>query len=223
MKNIIQIAGIKDREEAEMLLDCGVDRLGFPLRIASHDEDLTECAAAEIIRALNIRERAVLITYLGDAGGIAGLCRRIGASFVQLHGDISLSELKRLKTIAPELGLIKSLIVHPGADGDLKPQAVTFGPQVDGFIIDTYDPSTGARGATGKTHDWATSRALVALSVKPVMLAGGLNAENVRRAIVEVTPQGVDAHTGVEDGGGRKSRELVKAFVAEAREAFAAL
>jgi phosphoribosylanthranilate isomerase len=223
MKNLIQIAGIMDREEAELLLDCGVDRLGFPLRIPSHDEDLTEDAAAGIIHDCKLRSRAVLITYLNHARDITDLCRRLGTSIVQIHGDILLNELRQLKIMAPEIALIKSLIVRPDHIADLAADADKFEEYVDGFIVDTYDPATGACGATGKTHDWKTSRALVDQSNKPVMLAGGLNAQNVRRAIIEVKPGGVDAHTGVEDAHGRKNLSLVEAFVAEAREAFAAL
>jgi phosphoribosylanthranilate isomerase len=223
MKNLIQIAGIRDREEAEMLIHCGVDCLGFPLRIPSRDEDLTESAAAGIIRECKLRSRAVLITYLDKARDVTDLRRRLDASIVQIHGDISLTELQRIKTLVPELILIKSLIVHPDNIASLTSDARKFEAYVDGFIVDTFDPATGACGATGKTHDWKTSRALVDQSGKPVMLAGGLNAQNVQRAIIEVKPAGVDAHTGVEDGRGRKSRSLVEAFVAEAREAFAAL
>jgi phosphoribosylanthranilate isomerase len=60
-------------------------------------------------------------------------------------------------------------------------------------------------------------------SDRPVILAGGLTPENVRQAIAEVRPAGVDAHTGVEDSTGRKSREKVLKFLSEAREAFALL
>jgi phosphoribosylanthranilate isomerase len=52
------------------------------------------------------------------------------------------------------------------------------------------------------------------------MLAGGLNPENVRKAIAHVQPAGVDAHTGVEGPDGRKDAVLVRAFVREALAAF---
>ena len=64
------------------------------------------------------------------------------------------------------------------------------------------------------------SRRLVELAERPVILAGGLTPENVKRAIVEVRPAGVDSHTGVEDSTGRKSREKVQRFVLEANEGF---
>ena len=94
-------------------------------------------------------------------------------------------------------------------------------PFIDAFITDTFDPETGASGATGRTHDWRVSRRLVELSDRPVILAGGLTPENVRKAILEVQPAGVDSHTGVEESSGRKSREKVHKFVSEAHEGFA--
>jgi phosphoribosylanthranilate isomerase len=85
---------------------------------------------------------------------------------------------------------------------------------VDAFITDTYDPTTGRSGATGKTHAWGVSRRLVELSPKPVILAGGLTPENVRAAVLAVRPAGVDVHTGVEGPDGRKAPRLVEHFVA---------
>ena len=98
-----------------------------------------------------------------------------------------------------------------------------FGPHVDAFITDTWDPQTGARGATGKTHDWDVSRRIVETAARPVILAGGLTPENVGHAILQVGPAGVDAHTGVEKPDGMKDPALVRAFVEEARRAFAVL
>lgn len=91
---------------------------------------------------------------------------------------------------------------------------------MDAYITDTFDAETRASGATGKTHDWKVSRQLVQQSPWPVILAGGLSPDNVQEAILEVRPAGVDAHTGLEDGSGRKSEEKVRRFVVEAKEAF---
>ncbi len=102
-------------------------------------------------------------------------------------------------------------------------QVAEFAPHVDAFITDTYDPETGASGATGRTHDWAVSRHLVELSPKPVILAGGLTASNVREAIEFVRPAGVDVHTGIERDDGRKCPDLTTRCVAEGRAGFAAI
>ena len=219
-ENLIQIAGVIDAAEAQMLQQCGIRYLGFPLRLPVHREDLTEEEAAAIIRSLTPPVFGVLITYLDEASEIALFCHALGARIVQLHGDIERDELKSLKTLDPNLIVIKSLVIGMGDDKALEATLNDLSPFVDAFVTDTFDPKTGASGATGKTHDWRVSRRLVELAKRPVILAGGLTPENVKRAILEVRPDGVDSHTGVEDSTGRKSREKVRKFLSEACEAF---
>lgn len=223
MEGIVQIAGVRSREEAKMLLAAGMDWLGFPLKPELHREDLPAEQVSEIIASFGIGERAVLITYLEDALEIEGLVAKLGCRRVQLHGHITIGETHRLKRSAPGLYLIKALVVRPGNLDDLEDTAREFGPHVDAFITDTWDPQTGARGATGKTHDWDASRRIVETATRPVILAGGLTPENVGRAIMQVGPAGVDAHTGVEAPDGMKDPRLVRAFVEEARKAFSRL
>src|SRR5262245_45104928 len=220
MKHLIQIAGVRDQQEAEMLVACGVAWLGFPLRLAVQQEDLSEAEAARIIKSLP-PHAGVLITYLNQAEEIVAFCQRLGARKVQLHGGITLAQLKAVKVLDPDLFVIKSLIVRDHNQRELEAEVRALSASVDAFITDTYDPRTGACGATGKTHDWRVSRALVQLSPRPVILAGGLRPENVARAITKVRPAAVDVHTGVEDANGRKDVRLVRAFVAQARAAFA--
>jgi phosphoribosylanthranilate isomerase len=217
---LVQVAGVADEAEAALLVKCGVRYLGFPLRIPVNREDLTEAEAAAIIRRLRPPVYGVLITYLANAEEIAEFADALGARFVQLHGDIALDELLRLREMVPRLTVIKSLVVGLQPVPVLERMVHDLAPHVDGFITDTFAPDTGASGATGRTHDWAVSRRLVELSERPVILAGGLTPANVRRAIVEVRPAGVDVHTGVEDESGRKSREKVTAFVRESKVGF---
>lgn len=219
-ENLIQIAGIIDDAEARMLRQCGVNYLGFPLRLPVHREDISEEAASKIIRRLEPPAFGVLITYLHEARAIAAFCSALGARIVQLHGDIESGELAKLKEIAPELVTIKSLVVGFHPEEALESMIARYASHVDAFITDTYDAGTGASGATGKTHDWRISRRLVELSERPVILAGGLDPDNVRRAILEVKPAGVDSHTGVEDHTGRKCRRKAEKFVAEAEAGF---
>jgi phosphoribosylanthranilate isomerase len=123
----------------------------------------------------------------------------------------------------PELVVIKSLIVREGGLGGLLDEMRALESRVDAFITDTFDPETGASGATGMTHDWQVSRRLREATSKPLILAGGLTPQNVREAILAVEPHGVDAHTGLEGPGGRKDPWKVKAFVAQAKRGFAEL
>jgi phosphoribosylanthranilate isomerase len=219
----VQIAGVVDADDAALIVACGAGFLGFPLGPGVHRGDCSEEAAARIIGGLPPEVEPVLITYLTAPREIAALARRIGASWVQLHGAIEPLAVSELRRTAPELHLAKSLIVRGDRTLELERSLEEFAPHVEAFLTDTFDPTTGASGATGRTHDWAISRSLAASSPRPLVLAGGLTPDNVRRAILEVGPSAVDAHTGVEAADGRKSHGLVSRFVAEARAAFEAL
>ena len=222
----VQIAGVISADEARMLEELGTDLIGLPLRLGYHIPDTSEQEAKEIIATLKAPSRAVLITYLTDALEIEKFASYLGVSTVQLHADITPAEVSRLKTLAPSLSVIKSLIVRPECSDPAHPLydlAREFDPNVDAFITDTFDPKTGATGATGLRHDWSVSARIARLITKPLILAGGLNPSNVYDAIIEVRPAAVDAHTGVEDLKGTKSPSLVTRFISEARRAFSNL
>ncbi len=219
-KNAIQIAGIIDQAEADMLTASGVEFLGFPLRLPVNKDDLGEKDAARIIRTIKFPHHAVLITYLDKAKDVIDFCNDLGINIVQLHGHVHAQELQKIKTSAPEMKIVKSLIVSGNNQDQLLSDVNQYSEFVDAFITDTYDPTTGASGATGKIHDWNISRLLVERSPKPVILAGGMTPENVREAIMTVRPAGVDAHTGVEGPDGRKDPRKVRRFVEEAKIGF---
>jgi len=226
---LIQAAGVKNLSEARMLAACGVTHVGLPLRLPVHSPDVGEDEARDIVRGLAGVAKTVLITYLQDAAETLQFCRFLGVDGVQLHGPMPLPEVLSLREAAPRLFIIKSLVVtgKTGGEAALLAQARAHAPCVDAFLTDTFDPVSGASGATGLAHDWEISRRLaqaLALELdRPLILAGGLNPDNVARAIARVRPAGVDAHTGLEDACGDKDAALVRRFVAQARQAQAAL
>lgn len=216
--NLIQVAGIRSVEEGRMLLAQGVDLLGFPLRLPVHAEDVSESEAKYIIDALG-SACCTVITYEDDPARLKSLCRFLNVDTAQIHGQVAPATLASMK--ASGLTLIKSYVV--GRESMPPEEFVrAYAPFCDAFITDTFDPVTGASGATGRVHDWVISAELVRCSPRPVILAGGLRPENVRRSIIVTAATGVDVHTGVEDAAGAKSSALVASFVAEARAGFAA-
>lgn len=221
MNALVQVAGIIDEAEAQMLCAAGVDWLGFPLRLPSGNDDITEHDAAKAIAELPAPHQGVLISYLTDAAEVAGFCRELGVRAVQLHGDVEDEQLRILKDIAPELYVLKSLVVRSDNAKELVAQVDRTADVVDMFITDTFDPRTGAKGATGLLHDWSVSAELVARSPKPLMMAGGLSPDNVADAIRQVRPAAVDAHSLLEGADGRKDAVKVRDFVMRARDAFA--
>ncbi|WP_051202434.1 phosphoribosylanthranilate isomerase [Desulfovibrio aminophilus] len=223
MNPIIQIAGVRDLAEARMLARAGATHVGIPLRLDVHAPDVSEAEAAAIVRGLGNEAAVVCITYAVEPRELAELADFLVVAGMQLHGPVSPGQAAELRRLRPGLFLIKSLVVAPGRREALHRDVEAFAPYVDAFLTDTFDPASGASGATGKTHDWSVSRELVLSSPRPVILAGGLTPENVARAVLEVRPAGVDAHTGLEDASGRKVETLARRFAEQARAAWAVM
>lgn len=207
-----------------MVCAAGADWVGFALRLPAKNEDLSEQDAKNIIATFEPPIRGVIITYLTEAREIAAFCAEMGVKTIQLHGDVPTAELRALRDLAPDLYVLKSLVVKDDNLAELVTLVEQTAEWVDMFITDTFNPATGAKGATGLLHDWGISAELVRVSPRPLMLAGGLNPDNVAAAIARIRPAAVDAHTGLEDKAtGRKDPEKVRLFVERSREAFAQL
>ena len=215
----VQVAGVHDLDEAQLILGAGARALGFPLRLPEPREDLSEDEAAAVIAACSGVPR-VLITYQGNPEAVAAFADALGVDWVQLHGAVTPAQVATLRRLRPALGLLKALVVAGSDPAPVLAEAEAFAPLVDAFITDTFDPQTGQRGATGRTHPWAVSRAVVESRLAPVILAGGLEPTNVAAAIEAVRPWAVDAHTGLEGPDGRKTAQQVRAFCQRAAEAF---
>lgn len=211
----VQIAGVSTLAEALAAADAGAEALGFTVRLPTGIHDgLTEVKARAIISALPPFVSSVAITYVDTAREAIELCRYLGVSTLQLHGAFPAQELPALRARLPHLKIIRAVHVT-GAEAIARARALD--GQADAIILDTYDPATGRGGATGKTHDWHLSRAVVATVRTPVILAGGLNPENVAEAIRIVRPWGIDVHTGVEAPGGVRDFERIRQFIAAAK------
>ncbi len=217
LPHTVQIAGALDLLDAMTIVESGSDEVALPVGPHLKTPELTEDGALDIFQALTNRIAIRMITYCTTAESVADLLAKLGARRVQLHGDISIDEVTKLRRMG-EFHIIKSFAV--GLHPDLAQLINAYAPVVDGFLLDTFDPSDGSTGATGKTHDWAVSQQLVLETTRPIMLAGGLNANNVTEAIRRVRPAGVDSHTGVEGSDGRKDPQKLSLFVRNARTAW---
>jgi len=219
----IQIAGVHSLEEAQMLADLGIKYIGFPLRLDFNKEDTSEEQASRIISLLPDNVKPILITYEDRADEIIKMCDMLNCSIVQIHGIILIDQLRKLRKKRNDMFIIKSLVVGRSSNEILYSDMRRYEPLVDAFITDTYNPVSGASGATGKTHDLNISANIVKLSSVPVILAGGLTKDNVREAVIKVRPAGVDSHSGVEGIDGTKDKKEIQSFLSEAAKGFDAI
>jgi phosphoribosylanthranilate isomerase len=210
----VKVCGIQTPDEASAALAYGATALGVLVGLTHRAEDeIGEAEARAIVRRLPAHAEAVLVTHLPDPDRVAALAASIGARTVQVHGDMAVADLRRLRALSSEARLLKA--VHVTGD-DALGRALSYAAHADALVLDSR--TADRLGGTGRTHDWSISARIVdAVAPLPVYLAGGLRPENVAEAVARVRPAGVDVNSGVEDANGRKDAERMRDFVACAR------
>lgn len=213
MKPVIKVCGIQNPGEALGCVSAGANTIGMLVGLIHLAEDgITPDAAKKIVRDLSSGVRTVMVTHLGESEEIARLAEYTGVNTIQLHGDIQIPEMKELRALIPGVTLIKA--VHVTGEGSVA-QAVEYSKHADMLVLDSH--TEDRLGGTGKTHDWSISRRIVSAVKIPVILAGGLNPENVAEAIEIVRPAGIDANSGLEHPDGSKDFSKVSEFAAAVR------
>ncbi|MBX3440460.1 MAG: phosphoribosylanthranilate isomerase [Planctomycetaceae bacterium] len=212
----IKICGIRDVETARAVADCGADAIGLNF-YASSPRHVTEPTAAQIVSALPPHVIPVGVFVNHSQEEILQACDACGIAAVQLHGDEPVSLLSEL----PGLRVIRALRVRRNYSEVAVQEITEYGQcgaspwawLVDARVDDLY-------GGSGQTLDWEHLAATPHLvDEPPLILAGGLTAENVARAVQLVQPWGVDVASGVESTPGVKNLRSVERFVRAARDA----
>lgn len=205
----IKICGITRVEDALLACALGADAIGMVMTPASPRCVTLERARA-IRGALPAFVDAVVLTHDLPRERVQAIIDGVRPDYVQFHG---LEDAAFCASF--ELRYTKAI----GMDGDVDVRTIAAGHrQAAGFVLDGHPP--GQQGGRGKTFDW--SRIPRDLG-RPVILAGGLDAGNVARAIHMVRPWAVDLASGVESAPGIKDAAKMRAFFAAVRAADAGL
>ena len=209
----VKICGMRRVEDALAAVAAGADAVGclVGLDYAAPDS-IDPGTAREIFAALPPFVARVLVTHRTGVAEVTALMRESGATVAQLHGDFPSVAIPALREALPYAAIVKS--VHVTGD-DTIAAALAAARSADAILLDTI--ARGRIGGTGKTHDWSISARIAAASQKPVILAGGLNPDNVREAIAQVRPFAVDVNSGTRGADGWKDHAAIRAFITAAR------
>jgi phosphoribosylanthranilate isomerase len=193
----VKICGITRAEDADLAAELGASALGFVFWPGSA-RYISQASAREIVRRHAGRVKSVGVFVDQSPEEVLGIMDVVGLDVAQLHGGEPPEYCRLLnRTVIKAIGL---------QDG--KPAAL------DGFdremliLIDAHDPSR--YGGTGRTVNWDSARQIAAS--RKTILAGGLNPENIARAVEMVRPYGVDVSSGVEAAPGVKDARRLKQF-----------
>ena len=211
----VKICGITNLEDALVAVDSGADALGFVFYEKS-PRNVTPERAREIVRGLPVGTETVGVFVTEATERMEEIAAEVRLSGVQFHGDLRDGNWLRLTKHFVDRNLF--LVVQAaelGREGaSLKPSG-----NLKAVFVDSG--TAQQPGGTGKTFDWAAANRGIALMCDgiPVVVAGGLNPENVIEAISILKPWGVDVSSGVEAGPGKKDPAKVRQFVAAVRGA----
>jgi len=222
----VKICGTASVRDAQMAVDAGADYLGVLVDVPGSERSLT------IDQALTIAEasRIPVVVLLSGKGvdDIVSIAETLKPFAVHLLGQISTQSIRELKQklecqVWPTVYLPAKRQAEVDVDA-VKESAKSYEQAgANLIVIDTMslaaDGTVGRYGGTGKTGDWDAARELVASVRVPVLLAGGINPDNVREAIRIVDPYGVDLATGVEKSKCKRDPEKVKRLMQEVRKA----
>ncbi len=201
----VKICGITNLRDARVAVEAGADALGFIF--APSPRLVTPEKARNIVKRLPPFVTPVGVFVNEEIGCLLDVATYTGVKAVQLHGDETPSYVKEVMRNGLFWG-IKAFRIKTKKD---LTKLKTYKPHA--FLLDSYQK--GQLGGTGKPFPWELARE--ARELGTIILAGGLNPENVQEAIRTVQPYGVDVSSGVESSPGRKDRRLVKEFVQTAK------
>jgi phosphoribosylanthranilate isomerase len=204
----LKFCGITTLDDARLAADAGAWAIGL-IFWAGSPRRCDPAVATEIATAMKRRVEIVGVFVNPPLDELALTADSVGLTMVQLHGDEGPSFCAEA---ARRTGcrVIKAARVRSGADIQA---LVPF--HTDYHLLDSH--VAGHRGGSGESFEWGLARAH--RGTVPVILSGGLRADNVAKAIATVHPFAVDVASGVEAAPGRKDPAKLRAFAEAVRSA----
>ncbi len=200
MKVYIKVCCIADREEAKLAIQSGASAVGLVGAMPSGPGVITDTQIQDIARTVPPPVATFLLSSAITAKDLIDHIRRTQANTLQI---VDLPHKNEYRVILEQLPWLKLVQVIHVVDDRSIAQAIEVSSHVDALLLDSGNPHLPIKelGGTGRTHNWDISRQIVQNVHIPVFLAGGLNAENIKDAIQQVSPFGVDICSGVRTKG----------------------
>lgn len=211
----VKICGNTSLEDAQLAANAGADAVGFVLAPSPRNVTVEQVAKITPHLAATVEKIGVFVDAGFEEIALAvGSCAFTG---VQLHSEAGPELPMQLRSaFGPGLRILR--VAHFGCDAESDAGKLAKDENVDAILVDSRTAT--AIGGTGVKFDWNRAAGTLFQNekmLKRMVVAGGLNPENVARAIATLRPWGVDVVSGVEASPGRKDPVKVNEFVAKAR------
>ena len=203
LRTRVKICGITRADDALEVVKLGADAIGLVF-YANSPRNVTITQAIDITKKIPAFVTIVGLFVNAKADFVKEVIAKVGLNLLQFHGDETPEECAQYS-----MPYIKAIRVKP--DTNLVQYAQDFA-EAKGLLLDAY--TEGVFGGTGHQFDW---NLIPKTLTKPIILAGGLNADNVLAAIKQAKPFAVDVSGGVEFAKGIKDAQKIEAFMQQVK------
>ena len=201
-----------------MAIEHGASAIGLVSAMPSGPGPIAEELITEIAAPVPPGVASFLLTCKQDVASIIDQQRRTRVNTIQICDRLVDGTYEDLRQALPGISLVQ--VIHVTGPEAVH-EALAISSHVDAILLDSGNQSLRVKelGGTGRTHDWALSRAIRESVEVPVYLAGGLKPENVAEAIRAVRPFGVDVCSGLRTDGRLDEVKLKSFFAAIGKDA----
>jgi len=207
----VKICCIANEQEAADAINFGASAIGLVGKMPSGPGPISDEDIYRIARTVPPPIGTFLLTCEQTSHSILEHHFRTLTNTIQIVDELPERDYGNIRAVAANIKLVQVIHVVDEASID---EACELAEFVDAILLDSGNPKLAVKelGGTGRRHDWRLSRKIVETCGKPVFLAGGLNAENVREAVDTVQPFGLDVCSGVRTDGKLDLKKLDQFF-----------
>lgn len=208
----VKICCISSIEEAKTAINFGASALGLVGKMPSGPGIISDDLILQIAQYVPPPIATFLLTSETSPDEIIAHHKRTQTNTIQIVDRIPIDAYHYIRNKLPIIKIVQ--VIHVLDEKSIE-EAVEISNFVDALLLDSGNPNKNVKelGGTGRIHNWKLSKKIVEQSKVPVFLAGGINSQNVKQAINEVNPFGIDICSGVRTNGKLDKYKLEELFL----------
>jgi len=213
MKVKVKICCISSIEEAALAIGYGAAAIGLVGRMPSGPGIITDELIHSIAKTVPPPIDSFLLTSETTAEKGIEHQKKVNTTTIQIVDALTDRQYLKIREAIPHVKLVQ--VIHVLDENSIQ-EAIEISEFVDAILLDSGNPnlSTKVLGGTGKTHNWDVSKKIRENISIPTYLAGGINKDNIRKAIDHVQPYGIDLCSSVRTNGQLDELKLEELFKA---------
>ena len=209
----VKICCISTKYEAQLAIASGASALGLVGQMPSGPGVISDLQIEKIAQATPPAVATFLLTSETSAANIITHHQQVNTTTIQMVDALKEGSYDEIRTALPMVKLVQ--VIHVLDETSVE-AALHIATKVDAILLDSGNPNLEVKelGGTGRVHNWEWSKTIREEVEIPVFLAGGLNPDNIRKAIAYVQPFGLDLRSGVRTSGQLDPKKLHAFFSA---------